>query len=101
MRQAGVLAAAGIFALENNIKRLREDHDKASEITETLRLKFGTEAITCHTNMIHLRVSSKTYCSLAHALKRNQVIVERPRWVLHKDISSLSVKKIKDVITNF
>ena len=32
MRQAGYLAAAGIYALENNVKRLEEDHRKAKEI---------------------------------------------------------------------
>ncbi len=36
MRQAGYLAAAGIFALDNNIKRLSEDHKKASEISAVL-----------------------------------------------------------------
>ena len=37
MRQSGYLANAGIYALENNINRLKEDHIKASEIGEVLR----------------------------------------------------------------
>ena len=36
MRQAGYLAAAGLYALENNIDRLKEDHKKAKEIGEAL-----------------------------------------------------------------
>ena len=36
MRQAGYLAAAGLYALENNIDRLKEDHKKAKEIGEEL-----------------------------------------------------------------
>ena len=36
MRQAGVLAAAGLFALRNNVARLREDHDNARLIAEAL-----------------------------------------------------------------
>ena len=36
MRQAGFLAAAGLYALDNNIERLAEDHKKAKEIGETL-----------------------------------------------------------------
>src|SRR5690606_7693337 len=37
MRQVGFMAAAGIFALDNNVERLEEDHKKASEIGEILR----------------------------------------------------------------
>jgi threonine aldolase len=37
MRQAGYLAAAGIFALDNNIKRLSEDHRRAKEIGQVLQ----------------------------------------------------------------
>ncbi|MBK5212292.1 MAG: PLP-dependent transferase [Flavobacteriaceae bacterium] len=36
MRQIGFMAAAGIYALDNHVKRLAEDHKKASEISETL-----------------------------------------------------------------
>ena len=37
MRQIGFMAAAGLYAFENHIERLAEDHKKASEIAETLR----------------------------------------------------------------
>ena len=37
MRQAGFLAAAGIYALDNNVKRLKEDYDNAKKIGEILR----------------------------------------------------------------
>ena len=37
MRQAGFLAAAGIYALDNNVKRLKEDNDNAKKIGEILR----------------------------------------------------------------
>ena len=37
MRQAGVLASAGIYALDNNIKRLKEDHIRAQKISEVLK----------------------------------------------------------------
>lgn len=36
MRQIGYMAAAGLYALDNNLNRLKEDHNKASEIAETL-----------------------------------------------------------------
>lgn len=37
MRQSGILAAAGIFALENNIQRLAEDHSRARRLAEAVR----------------------------------------------------------------
>ena len=36
MRQAGILAAAGLFALRNNVKRLAEDHDNAKALAHGL-----------------------------------------------------------------
>ena len=36
MRQAGMLAAAGLYALENNIDRLTEDHDRARRLAEAV-----------------------------------------------------------------
>ncbi|MFS4469198.1 threonine aldolase family protein [Maribacter sp. 2210JD10-5] len=53
MRQAGYLAAAGIFALDNNIERLSEDHKKAKEIGEILNtLKFIKKVEPIETNII-------------------------------------------------
>ncbi|RKR13334.1 L-threonine aldolase [Maribacter vaceletii] len=53
MRQAGYLAAAGVYALENNIERLREDHKKAKEIGEVLRtLTFVKMVEPIETNII-------------------------------------------------
>ncbi|MBZ4312611.1 low-specificity L-threonine aldolase, partial [Mycobacterium tuberculosis] len=37
MRQAGILAAAGLDALKNNVQRLQEDHDNAACMAEQLR----------------------------------------------------------------
>lgn len=53
MRQAGYLAAAGIYALENNIERLKEDHKKAKEIGEVLRaLSFIKTVEPIETNIV-------------------------------------------------
>jgi threonine aldolase len=47
MRQVGYLAAAGIYALDNNIERLSEDHRRAKEIAEVLKVKLGCFSRTC------------------------------------------------------
>ncbi len=53
MRQAGYLAAAGIYALDNNVVRLKEDHQKASEIAELLKiLPFIKKVEIAETNIV-------------------------------------------------
>jgi threonine aldolase len=53
MRQAGYLAAAGLYALENNIDRLKTDHKHASILAETLQVLGFVENIRpVHTNIV-------------------------------------------------
>lgn len=53
MRQAGYLAAAGIYALENNIERLAEDHRRAAELEKTLlSLPYIDDVLPVDTNII-------------------------------------------------
>lgn len=53
MRQVGYLAAAGLFALDNNINRLKEDHNKAQEIGQVLKtLSFIKKVEPIETNII-------------------------------------------------
>ena len=53
MRQSGYLASAGIFALENNINRLSQDHKKAKEIGEVLmKSKFVKSVEKIETNIV-------------------------------------------------
>jgi threonine aldolase len=58
MRQAGVIAAAAMYALENNVSRLKEDHNKArlfAEEISTLK-EISIDLSTVHTNIIIFRV---------------------------------------------
>ncbi|WP_299837264.1 GntG family PLP-dependent aldolase [uncultured Tenacibaculum sp.] len=53
MRQVGYLAAAGIYALDNHIERLQEDHQKAKEIGETLQqLSYVKKVEPIETNIV-------------------------------------------------
>ncbi|MDZ7738057.1 MAG: GntG family PLP-dependent aldolase [Bacteroidales bacterium] len=61
MRQAGYLAAAGIYALENNIERLAEDHRRAAELEETLLLlPYVENVMPVDTNIIIFSLDRKT-----------------------------------------
>ena len=58
MRQAGIIAAAGVYALENNVERMAEDHQRPQvgrgiANTEGLSLEFGLP----QTNMVYFSVA--------------------------------------------
>jgi threonine aldolase len=105
MRQAGYLAAAGIFALENNIERLAEDHLNATQISKLLSTKdFVGEIMPVETNILIFEVKGKYSAqSLAQLFKENDILVmaispTQIRIVLHLDISAEMVQKTMSFI---
>lgn len=91
MRQAGILAAAGLYALEHNVERLREDHDNAARLANGLR-EMGLE-VEQHTNMVFAAVGERA-AELAEHLKRQGVLVlARPqmRLVTHLDVDAAGI----------
>ena len=101
MRQAGIIAAAGLYALKNNIDSLAYDHEKASEVFSALVARFGANNVRLATNMLHLEIDKELHASFAAHLEKGGVKVGRPRWVMHKDISQTGVDKIKQLISSF
>jgi threonine aldolase len=94
MRQAGVIAAAGIYALENNVARLREDHDNAARLAKGLR-ELGLE-VQLNTNMALLKIPSATVPALAEQLRRADVLVlpRAPmRLVTHLDVDAAGIDR--------
>ncbi|MCS6934773.1 MAG: aminotransferase class I/II-fold pyridoxal phosphate-dependent enzyme [Chitinophagales bacterium] len=70
MRQSGILAAAGLYALENNVKRLADDHRRAKRIAETLRrCPWVKEVMPTETNIVIFTVqdAQETTARLAGA----------------------------------
>jgi threonine aldolase len=105
MRQAGYLAAAGIYALENNINRLAEDHLHAQQITDALTKKnWVGEIMPVETNIIIFEVLSQySPKSLADKLAEFAIQVmpistTQVRIVTHLDITSEMVKKLINII---
>src|ERR671936_699403 len=67
MRQAGVIAAAGLYALEHNVQRLATDHQNAQRLADGLRaLQLPVEQ---HTNMVFLTVPAERVSALADHLR--------------------------------
>ena len=89
MRQAGILAAAGLYALEHNVARLAEDHENARFLGEALsKIPGFTLAAPVETNMIFLTMPGETLPALTQYLADHDIKISGARWVLHKDISA-------------
>jgi threonine aldolase len=107
MRQAGYLAAAGIYALKNHVERLKDDHCHAQKIAEALEKKdFVEEVLPVETNIIIFQVKQpytaqslvaklKEYDVLGHPISASQV-----RLVTHLDITTEMIDKTIDTIQN-
>jgi threonine aldolase len=95
MRQAGVVAAAGLYALENNIERLAEDHDNAERLAAGLAGIEGLEVEPPQTNMVFARVAAGRAAGLAEHLRREGVLVlpgARLRLVTHLDVDRQGIE---------
>jgi threonine aldolase len=96
MRQAGVLAAAGIHALQHHVERLREDHDKAARVAEALAgLPQFELAAPPQTNMVMLAPETDIP-PLQHHLAERGIRISGPRWVFHLDVSDDDVTRLID-----
>lgn len=105
MRQAGFLAAAGIYALENHIERLTEDHEHTLQLQSAWKKKdFVGEILTAETNILIFEVMGKyTAPQLSSILKENGILAiaispTQLRFVLHLDVSPQQVQQTIDII---
>lgn len=104
MRQAGFIAAAGIYALQNNIDRLSEDHYHASQIAGAISKKsFVTQTLPVETNIIIFELNESISApGLVAKLKEHDILgyaisPNRVRLVVHLDISKEMVNKTIEV----
>jgi len=105
MRQAGSLAAAGIYALEHHIERLAEDHKNAKILSEALAKKdFVSSILGVETNIVIATIGGKyTAASFAAALKDKGILAiamtpTQVRFVFHLNISETDLAKTIDTI---
>jgi threonine aldolase len=104
-RQAGYLAAAGIYALENNIERLADDHRHACMLADALSGKDFTGTIfPVETNILISEVKGR-FTPVTFASKLNEYGIRvmaisntQVRMVLHLDVSEEMVQKTIKVI---
>ncbi len=98
MRQAGVLAAAGLYALDHHLPRLGQDHEHA----QLLAKRLGVDPSSVETNMVVLDdVAAPVLAEAARAqgVLVSQVSPRRIRLVLHLDVDRAAVDRAADVLT--
>ena len=109
MRQAGILAAAAIYALENNVERLADDHLNAKLLAEHISSAPGLriEPANVETNIIYLRLNPDEACvdapGLAAAMRQRGVLAlamgsHGMRLVTHLDVSREETEQAADIM---
>ncbi len=106
MRQVGVIASCGMYALKNNIERLQHDHDNAkllatglSKIAE-LKVEYGEN----QTNMVFVNCPKKHRLPLENFLFDRRILIaslDRGRLVCHLGVSEKNIRFVVDVFEDY
>lgn len=106
MRQAGILAAAGDYALSHHIERLAEDHARAARLAEALAPYGIVDAGRVVTNIVPLDLTKAPIDgpSLGAAAREHGVLVSvvgprRGRLVTHLDVDDAAIDRAVEVLT--
>jgi threonine aldolase len=104
MRQVGILAAAGLFALQHNVERLQEDHDKAKMLADGIS-SLGVMPVEQHTNMVFITPPVELISGLRETLFEQNIILagDDPtiRLVTHLDISRSDIDKTITALADY
>ena len=94
MRQAGVLAAACLYALEHNVERLADDHENAAYLAAGLAQIDQVKVQSQATNMVFVQLPQQDCVPLEAWLKERGILVTMlytSRFVTHKDVSRADI----------
>lgn len=105
MRQAGIIAAAGLYAIDNHVERLKQDHEHAQILAETLKdLDYVVEVYPVDSNIIMFRLRedypAKEFLS---KLAEKEVYAfnldpQTIRFVTHLDISAAAIEECCSIL---
>lgn len=104
MRQAGYLAAAGIYALDNNIDRLKEDHQHAKTLAYALaETSYVQQVIPVETNIVLFEVAKGEANKMVEKFKDKGILcsttnADTIRMVTHLDISPTMIDETLEII---
>jgi threonine aldolase len=95
MRQAGVLAAAGLYALDNNVQRLEQDHANAEHLATGLRA-IGLRVEPPQTNIVYVHIPEARVAHLKSYLGERCILATvrpRTRLMTHLDLPRSQIDK--------
>jgi threonine aldolase len=104
MRQAGVLAAAALYALDHHVERLVDDHLNAAALAEGLAAIDGLRVEPVQTNIVYVHIPAEHCAALQAYLAEHGVIAligPKTRLVTHLDVSMEQVTKTFDLFWKF
>ncbi|TGE18582.1 threonine aldolase family protein [Hymenobacter elongatus] len=105
MRQAGILAAAGLYALAHNVERLADDHRRAQDLGATLATQpYVAEVLPSETNLVIFRLQAemKSEVFLAHleqlGIRASSFGPQMIRFVTHLDVDDTMIERVKNAL---
>jgi len=104
MRQAGFLAAAGIYALDHHIKRLQEDHIRAKKIKDILEsLNWVSEVLPVQTNIVIAKLNGVSPADILAKLSEKDIRAvkfgkDQIRFVTHLDFTDEHLTEFEKII---
>ncbi|HVJ62626.1 MAG TPA: low-specificity L-threonine aldolase [Tahibacter sp.] len=111
MRQAGVIAAAGLHALDHHVERLADDHARAARLADGLRdvastRGAGIRVIGQYTNMVFIDVAPERLRALdahlrAHGVRASIGYVPTVRLVTHMDVDDAAIERVVQLLREF
>ena len=107
MRQAGVLAAAGLLALTDQVERLHQDHDNAYQLARGLSAIEGLDVDmdAVQTNMVFVGISRDLQPLLIEYMRQNGILMlgmeKSIRMVTHGDLSGDDVAAVVDTVKDY
>jgi len=106
MRQAGIIAAGGIYALENNVQRLAQDHKKARILADGLSKTDGIELSmkAVETNMVFIRIIKETGKDIVKFMKERNILItghKNIRLVTHLDVEENDISGVIEAFSDF
>ena len=104
MRQAGILAAAGSFALAHHVPRLAEDHENAARLAAGLAQHERLDVAAAQTNMVFVGVPADIAAAFAAQLAADGILITgtaRQRWVTHLDVTAADVDRALASVATF
>ncbi len=105
LRQSGILAAAGLYALDNNVARLAEDHRRARRLAEGLAAFPALDVTMPDTNIVFVDADPAIGERFTQFLTEKGIGVTgrygRQRWVTHLDVDDGAVDEALDIVGAF